>query len=87
MDADPPPPTPPHLHLYIIHIPTVPAMQSSFGVGLGGRCGHEERGRGGLGCAWMDERWETRAGRCSDAQQFGERLIFLVLCAPIQAGY
>lgn len=37
-------------------------------------------------CVWMDERWETRAGQCSDAQLFGERLIFLVSCAPIQAG-
>lgn len=50
---------------------------------LAGRRGEHE---GRLGCAWMDERWETRAGQCSDAQQFGERLIFLVLCAPIQAG-
>lgn len=35
---------------------------------------------------WMDGRRETGAMQCSDAQQFGERLIFLVLRAPTQAG-
>jgi len=68
---------PPLLFLYIIHISTVPAMQSIFGVRLGGVLG------GGLGCAWMDERWETGVGQRRDALQFSERLIFLVLCVPI----
>ena len=87
-------PTPP-LHLYIIHISTVPAMQSSFAceAGRGGlrkggvwvRSREDKRG-GGLGSVWMDERCETRAGQCSDARLFAERLIFLVLCAPVQAG-
>ncbi len=61
-------------------------MQSSFGVKLGGRCGVRREDDGDSGCAWIDERWETRAGQCTDAQLFGERLIFLVLCAPVQAG-
>lgn len=28
----------------------------------------------------------NQSGQCSDAQQFGERLIFLVLGAHVQAG-
>lgn len=31
---------------------------------------------------WMDERWETGARQCSAAQQFVERLIFLVFHPP-----
>lgn len=72
-------------------------MQSSFGceAGRGGlrkggmwvRSGEDKGGGGGeLKSAWMDERCETRAGQCSDARLFTERLIFLVLCAPVQAG-
>ena len=46
------------------------------------------REREGGGNGMCVDGWEVGkgAGRCSDAQQFGERLIFLVLCAPVQAG-
>ena len=76
------PACPPLPHLCIIHI-----KNSTCNAGqLWCEAGSGLWGWGGWGCAWMDERWETRAGQSSDAQQFGERLIFLVLCAPIQAG-
>lgn len=62
-------------------------MQRDFGVWLGEEGAHRKQDEWGSGCVWMDERWEIRVGRCSDAQQFGERLIFLVLrVAPVQAG-
>lgn len=53
-------------------------MQSILAVRLRGRCGGE-----GWTRMWVDGwRRETRAGQRSDAQQFSERLIFLVLCTP-----
>lgn len=51
-----------------------------------GGAGTTGGGQGGHERVWMDERWETRAVQCSDAQQFGEKLIFLVLGAHVQAG-
>lgn len=70
------------LVLDIILISAAPAMQNILDVRMIGRCGNEERERGGNGMRVDGWRRESRAGQRSDAQQFSKRLIFLELCAP-----